>query len=916
MASLDQIRDQLIAAGHPKLPVGHPMIKDDGKPVRYGPGKKHWYSIHEVVKDGHVEGYIGAFGMWSGDDSGAQAFAWQGTALSADEVAAAKQAQQDSARREAEQRARSAKNAANRARQQWSEAAREGGSDYLTRKQITAETVRYGADGDMFVPMMQYSADPKMVGLQKISPAGAKRYSKGMDKIGAACRLGDVEAADRVAMLFEGYATGRSIRMATGNLIAGFVCFDAGNLLPAARLIRALYPDLHLLVCADDDAQILQRRQEFMQKEYGTPGDELATAPLSFTVKGVVHCVTQQIVVEYGVQSIELHITVGDAERHPRRFENAGLKRAYELVAEIGNASVVFPRFANRGGRKLTDFNDLHVEEGLHIVKAQIEAGLLAALAPRPDDVVPLGQLRAVDAGDDPLYEDAVGVVRSLRRASISALQREMQIGHNRAARLLEVMEDRGVVSPMRDNGTRAIIDPDAPTQDEPAPAAGDKPKRAKSGATKATDEKRWQAKLRRAERSFAILPALDNVFAILANDVRWKGVLGFEEFSHRVMKLKPPPFPGGELGEWNDRDDARAVLWLGQEYQFSPHTDVIANAVFLVADRRRYHVVKDYLGGLQWDRTPRLRTWCIDYLGAADTEYVRLVGYKYLMGAVGRVMRPGCKMDNVLILEGKQDAGKSAAFKTLFQAQWFTEANFQIGDKDGYAVMAGKWVIELAELDALSKSDSSTSKRFFTTAVDTYRPPYARRAIDVPRQLVFAGSVNFDTYLKDESGNRRYWPIRTADTLLLRELAEARDQIWAEAYGEYMEWELANEQAGGVLPAPWQVLSNEKPLFELEQYARYEGDVYENVIRRYLVSRPRVTMEDILQSCLNLEISKWTPAEQRRIGKALKSIGWVRKRDSTGTRDWYYTAPDPVAIEAPFAATAVREPGDDDEPI
>ncbi len=102
--------------------------------------------------------------------------------------------------------------------------------------------------------------------------------------------------------------------------------------------------------------------------------------------------------------------------------------------------------------------------------------------------------------------------------------------------------------------------------------------------------------------------------------------------------------------------------------------------------------------------------------------------------------MQPGCKMDNVLILEGVQDAGKSTLFRVLFSQVWFTDAHITIGDKDTYAVMAGKWVIELAELDALNKADSSLSKKFFTANVDTYRPPYAKRAIDVPRQSVFGG--------------------------------------------------------------------------------------------------------------------------------------------------------------------------------
>jgi len=861
MASFDQIRDQLMAAGHPKLPDGHPTISKDGKPIRYGPGKKYWYSIHEVVKDGRIAGYIGAFGMWSGDDNGAESFKWQGEPLTEADVAAAKQWQQDAAHREAEQRAKAAKNAASRGRQQWSAAQRLGESAYLAKKHVTPESVRFAADGDLLVPMIRYAIDPLMVGVQKITSDGAKRFNKGMDKIGAACRLGEINPDDKIALLCEGYATGRSIRMATDAALPCYVCFDAGNLLSAARLIRELYPEVHLLFCADDDWQVRQRLVEHMQKEYGVSGVGLFECPVQIVVKGVAHEIQAAYARDtQGIESIELKIAVAGKQLRPKRFENAGLKRAFEAAAELGNASVVFPLFADRGERKLTDFNDLHVEEGLDAVKAQITTAVLSALVPQ-GDVKPYGRLQLVKSAEDQAHAQAVAKPAKATKSKKS----------NRATERDVELENE-------------------------APA--------------------WQANLRRAERSYAILPALDNVFAILANDPRWEGVLGFEEFSNRVMKVKPPPFDGGEVGEWTDRDDARCILWLGQLWGFGTRSDVVMDAVFLVADRNRYHVVRDYLSSLQWDRTPRLRTWCIAHLGAVDTPYTRLAGYKYLMGAVGRVMRPGCKMDNLLILEGAQDAGKSAVFRVLFGAQWFTDANIQIGEKDAFAAMAGKWVIELAELDALSKADSSLSKKFFSTAVDTYRPVYAKRAIDVPRQSVFAGTVNFDTYLKDESGNRRYWPIRVADALNLRQLAADRDQIWAEAYSEYLEWEKANLEADIPLPAPWQVLPAEKPLFELEQYARYEGDEYENLIRGHLLGKKRTTMGEILAEVLKLEISKWTMAEQRRVGKALKSIGWVRKRESTQSRSWYYAEPDPVAIAVPFAAPADFKPEDDDAPL
>ncbi|WP_186169802.1 VapE domain-containing protein [Burkholderia gladioli] len=893
MSTIDQIIAQLQAAGHPRLPDGHPIA--DGKPHRYGTGKKYWYSLHEVVRAGSVLGYRGAYGEWAGDDNGAQKFIWQGGSLPPEVLEQTRRHQAAIERAEEEKRQQAAKLAANRARQQWSDASAGASHPYLDRKQITGESVRVADDGTLFVPLFCYEPDgPRMVGLQKITPDGAKRYNKGTEKKAAECRLGDFDADSKVALIAEGYATGRSIRQATDDAIPLSVCFDAGNIIHAANALRAAWPGVHVLICADDDWKIEQQMQKWLAARLGYSGELLVGAePVEITYRDVLYRVSAIGGAGLGgVPFVELKAECDGPGGFKRRFENTGRAKAHEAADAIGNASVVFPVFADRDDRKLTDFNDLHCEEGLHVVRDQITAAILAALAPAPDDVKPFPHLQAVEHTADPLYDNAVVVVREAGRAAMSLLQRKLKIGAGRAGRLLDDMEKAGIVSAEGNNGRRKLMVDGLPS----TPSSAD----ADDGHYEddAPERGNWRRTLRRTDNG-TLLPTLDNVFAILSNDPKWDGVLRFERFALRIMKAKPAPYEAGGAGEWEEADAARVVLWLGQKYAMSPRKDIVEDAVLLVAERNSYHEVRDYLDALVWDGQPRLGNWLHTYLGAADGEYERKVGYKWLIGAIGRVMVPGCKMDNVMIFEGMQDGGKSGAFRTLFSQRWFTDANIVIGDKDTYVVMAGKWVIELAELDALSKSESSNSKRFFSTAVDTYRPPYARRAVDVPRQSVFAGTVNFDTYLKDESGNRRYWPIKVADQLNLKALGRDRDQIWAEAYATYRAWAAANAEAEGILPAPWQVLPEEKHLFKAEQDARYEGDVFEPMIARFVDSRAdgRVTMEDILGECLKLDISKWTPAEQRRIGKVMKVIGWIRKRDSKGSRGWYYEAP-PVSTE------------------
>ncbi|MEN8502034.1 MULTISPECIES: VapE domain-containing protein [Paraburkholderia] len=735
--------------------------------------------------------------------------------------------------------------AANRARSQWHQARDEGASAYLERKQITPEAVRFDDEGTLLVPMFQYADGIRLVGLQKITPDGAKRFNKGMEKKGASFILGDLAADDRVAMIAEGYATGRSIRMATDGAVPLSVCFDAAGILPAARYLRDTCPDLHLLICADDDWKIEQRLREHLADEFGYDGELVIGADaVRIETKQTWYRVRAQFRRDdHGVDFIELSYGNDVMPERKRRFENTGLKYAYEAATEVGNASVVFPRFSDRGERKLTDFNDLHCEEGLDVVRQQIQSALLAVLAP---------------------------------------------------------MEAAGTVSPAAANGTRTVTGAERvqhPTSAGAAPEEWDG-REAENGAHT------WEMKLARSDKG-TLLPTLGNVHLILANHKAWQGVIAQDDFAGRVVKRKVPPFQQGELGEWSDMDDIRCVLWLSQSYGIAVRQDIVMSAVLLVADQHHYHDVREYLEGLVWDGTPRVRSWPTKYLHVADSEYVQLAGMKWMIAAVARVMQPGCKADNVLILEGKQGWGKSTALEVLAGKPWYTNSPIRIGEKDTYAVMAGKWIIELAELDSLNKSDSSAAKSFFATETDRFRNFYGKRATDVHRQGVFAGSVNFDTYLKDESGNRRYWPIRVGGPVDIEALRRDRDQLWAEAVHLYRRRVI------------WHVTEEERPLFEIEQTERYEGDVYEDKIARAIEYSSRTTMEEILADVLKLDTSKWTLPEQRRVGKALKSLGWVRKRESTGKRGWYYVPEEeaPVAAEA-VAAVAVTAGADDDSPL
>lgn len=287
--------------------------------------------------------------------------------------------------RETEEKQRAADLAANRARDQWAKARGDGITHpYLERKQITPEGVRVSDAGQLLIPMMRGG---KMVGLQKIDPAGDKLYNKGMDKIGAAHALGVLAGADVIG-IGEGYATCRTGRMAAA--AAGFdvpvvAVFDAGNIAHVAKELRRLYPLAHLLFLADDDYQLEHRFIERLREDFNVhaavPVDgrtHLVLADDGEEVKATAWWRTDA----QGIQYIEAGVSKGLSFRS-LKYENAGVSRCVASAKAVGNASVAMPVFADRAGRKLTDWNDLHVEESLDTVAEQIAFSILAAKQPK-----------------------------------------------------------------------------------------------------------------------------------------------------------------------------------------------------------------------------------------------------------------------------------------------------------------------------------------------------------------------------------------------------------------------------------------------------------------------------------------------------------------------------------------------------
>jgi predicted P-loop ATPase len=242
-----------------------------------------------------------------------------------------------------------------------------------------------------------------------------------------------------------------------------------------------------------------------------------------------------------------------------------------------------------------------------------------------------------------------------------------------------------------------------------------------------------------------------------------------------------------------------------------------------------------------------------------------------------------------MLILEGRQGLRKSGALKAICGEQWFTEAG-EIESKDVFLKMRGKWIIEFPELEGFNRAEATRIKAFVSTAIDSYRKPYARDTIDVPRQCIFAGSTNQSHYLKDETGNRRFWPVKCSgvtdsNTANIEWLAAVRDQIWAEAYKAWKGGEI------------WWSDTELEALAVPEQAQRQESDAWQELVDKFCESRTEVTVAEILAgdiqcgtlvSGIGKPASQWSRSDEMRVSRCLVKSGWkqiVQKREGKTRR-------------------------------
>jgi hypothetical protein len=375
-------------------------------------------------------------------------------------------------------------------------------------------------------------------------------------------------------------------------------------------------------------------------------------------------------------------------------------------------------------------------------------------------------------------------------------------------------------------------------------------------------------------------LDCVANVGIALAADPAFRDVLRFDQLRGCPVAASLPWHPCEGWREWTDRDDVALAEWL-QLRGLNAKPATCAAAVQHVAAAHPVDPLRERLEALAWDGTPRLDTWLTVYLGVADTAYARAVGRAWLVQAVARAFRPGCKADHALILEGPQGAFKSTACSILaLSPDWFADEVADLGTKDSAQDLRGKWLVELGELSAMRRSAVERVKAFVSRSTDHYRPSYGRRSQDFPRRCVFVGTTNSDAYLADETGGRRFWPVRVG-AIDIGALRRDAGQLWAEAAAAFRADEAWH------LPRELELQARE------QQAERRVTDPWEAAVLQWAGRQfGPVTIAEAL-TAIGLDLERRDQVAANRVARIFRAHGWERRQGRFGTtRVWHYWPP------------------------
>lgn len=381
----------------------------------------------------------------------------------------------------------------------------------------------------------------------------------------------------------------------------------------------------------------------------------------------------------------------------------------------------------------------------------------------------------------------------------------------------------------------------------------------------------------------------LDNCLRVLEGVADLKAIAWYDEFHNKILTRDTP---GAAPRPWKSSDDIALTIQLQRIYGLSKlGTEHVRDAIIHLAKLNQKNEPRDWMESLVWDGTPRIETFFHLYLGAKANDFTFAASKNWWVSMAARIFKPGCKVDTMVILEGEQGAKKSSTLEAI-GGRWYKQLTEHFDSKDLYIGFQGKLIIEVAELDAFRKADTSTIKKIISNPSDHYRPLYERQNAEAPRRCVFVGTTNHGAYLEDETGARRFWPIECT-AIDLDAIKRDRDQLFAEATHCFK------------LGHTWWEMPRQPTIDEQEK--RYRGDPWDDAIAQYLdtgltlidtkkevppkkAPLQEVTITEVAFDALQIEASRVDLSITKRIGRALRKRGWMPKTIREGKnfrRNW-----------------------------
>lgn len=350
----------------------------------------------------------------------------------------------------------------------------------------------------------------------------------------------------------------------------------------------------------------------------------------------------------------------------------------------------------------------------------------------------------------------------------------------------------------------------------------------------------------------------VDNALRVIERYEPLKDLIWFDEFHRKYFTRWNSPTPR----EWEDVDTLNLTAIMQRDLALRRMSDdMIYKAAVVFAHKHVKNDPRDWMSGLTWDGVERCGHFFIDCFGAEENDYTLAVGRNFWTGMAARIFKPGCQLDNMVVLEGGQGIGKTRALR-LLGGPWYAEAHESVTSNDFFMILHGKMIVEIAELDAFSRAEVTRIKQVVTCTTDRYRAPYGRTAQDHPRMSIFVGTTNEHAYLRDNTGGRRFWPVKCGD-INHDLIAQNREQLFAEAVARF--------KAGD----KWYEMPAEATL--AEQEARRHVDEWEGAIYDFLLQRDEVSIRELAADCLKIEVGKLDTGIQMRVGRVLRALNWSK---------------------------------------